>query len=114
MTQKRNADSNLNLSELTTSERRKREKRQDIEWAQKKQTWEISEKEWREMNSLRHDAQARDREHYGAGKGVSRGPALSNGKYEWIAVGGGRRRFWSDSEDDYVERREPVERSYRR
>lgn len=102
------------MSELSTSERRKREKRQDIEWAQKKQTWEISEREWQEIKKHHQDTQARDREHYDSGKGMSRGPALANGRYEWIAVGGGRRRFWSDSLDDYVERREPVDRSYRR
>lgn len=28
---------------------------------------------------------------------------LSNGKYEWIAVGGGRKRYWSDEYDDYIE-----------
>jgi len=112
--QKHESDDDTPFCELNPRERQRRGNRHEKEWQKQKLQWEISKQEWGELDSHRKETQARDREYYGVGNGMNRGPPLSNGKYEWIVVGGRRRRFWSDSEDDYVERREPVDRLYRR
>ena len=48
------------------------------------------------MEFARLDNQVRDWEFYNAGKGMNRGPILENGRYEWVALRGGRRGYWSD------------------
>ena len=63
------------------------------------------------MEKQRREDQARDREHYDSGRGMNRGPELEDGRYEWLAVGGGRRRYWNKEDQRYEEMREdPLER----
>ena len=103
------------LAELNPRERKKREKRADIEWSRQINQWELSQKEFKAMEDERKMNQARDKEYYESGGGMNHGPKLPNGEYEWIAVGGGRRRFWSENAQEYVERRgEPSDRQRRR
>ena len=60
------------------------------------------------MEIARLDNQVRDREFYDAGKGMNRGPILENGRYEWIALGGGRRGYWSDYHHSYIPKKESL------
>ena len=85
-----------------------RTRRHEIEWTRKKGDCELSKQEWARLEKERSDNKARDREHYNAGKGMNRGPLLENGRYEWVAVGGGRRGYWSDYHHSYVPKEENV------
>jgi len=54
-----------------------------------------------EKTSLADQREAR--EYYQTYHHNQHGERLLNGKYEWIHVGGGRRRYWSEEYGDYVD-----------
>lgn len=69
----------------------------------KERQLQISDRELLAMERQLQENKASDRAHYESGNGMNRGPMLRNGRYEWIAVGGGRRRYWSEKYQEYVE-----------
>lgn len=72
------------------------------EWDHKKDQYEISKERMKQMEEEQLREQKLDREYDAAGNGMRKGPMLSNGKYEWIARGGGRKMYWDDRRNDYV------------
>lgn len=63
----------------------------------------MSTENWDEMDKLRLDTHKYSRDYYNDHKSMEHGRRLSNGKYEWIDLGAGRKRYWSDDYDDYVD-----------
>ena len=72
--------------------------------------YEISDKEWVAMENLRITEQRQHQHYYKEHKSMAHGPTLRNDKYEWIASGGGRKRYWSDDYGDHIDR-DPAQQS---
>ena len=75
--------------------------KQEREWQNNRDGYEISDSRLNAMDAERDAERRRARAQFDSGGGLGGGRILPNGKYEWISVGGGHRRYWSEKYNDY-------------